>query len=192
MALRYMGVSGYAISGMAVSGLASVEQQAATLAVTLDDVTLSSTAQLLAQGTATPTLGAVTLSSAATIAWRTRLKATVRPRPGRVYQNAHINLPCYFRDEDGTLTDPDAVVFKLYSPTGATTTYTFGTDSEFEKRATGHYNLDFQVGQYAGRWHYVWIGTYGSDRTVSNEGSFVVQTSPFYEQSGSTAYRRYN
>lgn len=187
MALRYMGVSGYAVSGMAVSGIASVEEQAAVVAVTQADNTVSSTATLVLSGTSGTTQAGNTVSSAGTISWRKRLIAKVGQKPGLVYQDAYINLPCYFRDEDGTLIDPDTVVFKLYSPAGQTTTYTYGTDSGFEKRATGHYNLDFQIGKYAGRWHFVWLGTYVG-RTVAKEGSIVVQASAFHD-SYRTAYR---
>lgn len=168
MAIRRVGISGYAVSGGPMSGLVSVETADGTVSITQADNTITFTA---------------------TYGSRKRLVAKVGHKPRVVHQTEFINLPCYFRDGDGTLIDPDTVVLKLYSPVGVTTTYTYGTDSEFEKRKTGHYNCDFQIGQYAGNWRYAWFGTYDS-RTVIKEGSIVVQTSPFFEQSSRNAYRR--
>lgn len=189
MAIRRVGISGYAISGGAISGLVEVEEQAAVVAVTQDSNTIVATGELLAQGTTTATQVGNTITATATVVDRSGLVIKVGRKPRHVFQAAYLNLNCHFRNDVGVLVAPDSVVFKLYSPTGTTTTYTHGTDDEIQNASTGDYRLDFQIGQYAGRWHYIWIATYQT-RTYAHEGSIVVQTSPFYEQSSRNSYRR--
>jgi hypothetical protein len=46
-----------------------------------------------------------------------------------------------FYDTADTLTDPSAVVFRWRTPAGVETAYTYGTDSEVAKTATGIYTF---------------------------------------------------
>ena len=82
----------------------------------------------------------------------------------------------------GTFTDPDnsdaaidptAVFVAFTTPTGVTTTYTYGTDAELTKASTGVYNANVDC-TAAGRWLYRWYST--GTAQASEPGSFWVYT----------------
>jgi len=106
--------------------------------------------------------------------------------PGRIYIESTVRIPVNYSDANGADTDPDTVTFKLYSPSGETTTYVYGTDAEISRTSTGDYFIDV-VPTEAGRWFYRWVST-GTYKASAVEGTFVVQASPFFEPS-SDAYR---
>lgn len=55
-------------------------------------------------------------------------------------------------------TDPTTVKFKLLSPTGAVTTYTYLIDLQIIRSAAGVYYVDFNV-DTPGKWATRWEGT---------------------------------
>lgn len=80
----------------------------------------------------------------------------------------------------GTFTDPDnadapidptAVFLAFTSPSGTTTTYTYGTDAELVKASTGVYTANVD-GTEAGKWRYRWYST--GTAQASEPGSFIV------------------
>jgi len=100
-------------------------------------------------------------------------------RPGRNYINAEIRLTAHFYDDNDTDTNPTTVVCKVLSPTGIACTYTYGTDSNIGRVDVGDYYCDVTP-TVSGRWSYRWEAT-GNATTVANEGTFVVDYSPFYD-----------
>lgn len=107
--------------------------------------------------------------------------------PGRHYVNTKVRVAVNFQDEDRVDTDPDTVVFKVRSPTGITTSYTYNTDAALLKSSVGDYYIDVTPDQ-SGRWYYRWEST-GTDKAIAIEGSFVVQASPFFDDLELDAYR---
>ena len=79
-------------------------------------------------------------------------------------------------DSDGVAQDPAAVLFKFTTPSGTTTTYTYGTDAELVKSATGIYYVDVD-GNAAGAWPYTFYAT-GSGQSAA-EAFFHVEASKF-------------
>lgn len=79
-------------------------------------------------------------------------------------------------DADGTATDPNTVAFKIKTPAGATTTYTYGVDAEVKKSATGIYYMDVST-TAEGNWYYRIYST-GTGQAAA-EGTFIVKTSDF-------------
>lgn len=57
-----------------------------------------------------------------------------------------------FTNSAGTATDPTAVLFKVKNPAGTITTYTYGTDAELVKSATGVYYVDLDLAT-SGTWY---------------------------------------
>jgi hypothetical protein len=76
-----------------------------------------------------------------------------------------------------TAQDPGGVAFKVRSPGGVITAYTYGTDPEVVKAGTGSYYVDVN-GNESGRWHVRYEGT-GSGQ-AAEETSFVIEPSEFY------------
>src|SRR4051812_34729221 len=82
-----------------------------------------------------------------------------------------------FTDDAGVATDPDTVIFTVerYSPPppSAIQTYTYGTDAEVIKDATGTYHLEYLV---AAQGTYLWraAGTGAVQRAF--EGWFTATT----------------
>jgi hypothetical protein len=96
---------------------------------------------------------------------------------GRLYPNTVLQLTIAFTDTDGVAVDPDTVVFKLCSPCGVITSYTYGTDSEIQKASTGNYTADVTPDR-GGRWFFRWETT---GPVFATEDSFIVINSPFYD-----------
>lgn len=107
--------------------------------------------------------------------------------PGRIYVESTIRIPVNFQDASGDDVDPSTVTFKLYSPSGQTTTYVFGADAQISQTSTGDYFVDVTPTE-AGRWHFRWSST-GTNQNSAVEGQFVVQASPFFESYYEDAYR---
>lgn len=63
-----------------------------------------------------------------------------------------------FKDPDNNdaLVDPDTVKVTVTDPSGTSTTYVYGTDSEVVKESTGTYRIDIDLnakGDWIVRWH---------------------------------------
>ena len=76
----------------------------------------------------------------------------------------------------GDYTDPAAVLFKFKNPAGVETAYTFGTNPEIVKEATGHYHVSIDA-DMPGWWYYKFYAT-GLKKSAF-EGSFRVRSSNF-------------
>jgi hypothetical protein len=81
-----------------------------------------------------------------------------------------------FETAAGTDTDPSAVFFKVETPSGTETTYTYGTDAALVKSATGIYYVDVSITE-AGTWHYRFYST-GTGQAAGEE-SFKAKDSFF-------------
>lgn len=102
--------------------------------------------------------------------------------PGRIYPGSTIRITGKFLDQDDADIDPTvSIVFKLRSPCGVETSYTYGTNDEVQQVDTGDYTADVRPTE-GGRWLYRWeaqsllsaVTVY-----VAGEGNFVVQHSTF-------------
>jgi hypothetical protein len=103
-------------------------------------------------------------------------------RPGKYYVNSPLRLTVNFQDDDGDDTDPTGVLIKVMSPSGVSTTYTLGRDSEVQYVNAGDYTADITPDE-AGRWRFRWETT-GTGTTLAVEGDFLVQYSAFYDTYG--------
>lgn len=81
-----------------------------------------------------------------------------------------------FRDVAGAATDPSTVVFKVRTPSGSETTYTYGVDAAVVKDATGTYHVDVTL-TAAKRWSFRWNGT--GALIAASETSIEVEPSAF-------------
>lgn len=77
---------------------------------------------------------------------------------------------------DSADTDPTTVVFESIAPDGTTTSYTFGTDAEVVKEATGVYYVDLELPD-SGTYYWRFYGT-GAVK-ASEEGEIQVLSSEF-------------
>lgn len=76
-----------------------------------------------------------------------------------------------FTNAAGTATDPATVTFSFTDPAGTTTTYTYLTDAQLVKSATGVYYVDITA-SLEGIYRWRWLST-GSG-AASTEGQFAV------------------
>lgn len=79
-----------------------------------------------------------------------------------------------FTDADGTATDPDTVVFKVKDPSANTTSYTYDTDAEVIKSATGVYYVDVDLDE-AGTWWYRFEAT-GAGQSAAEDNFYARQS----------------
>ena len=99
--------------------------------------------------------------------------------PGRIYVNDTQRLAINWQNTDGTDLDPTTdVILKTYSPSGNVTTYSY-VAAEVDKESTGDYYVEVTPDE-SGRWRYRWQAT-GSGTKKAIEGSFIVQSSVFYD-----------
>lgn len=105
--------------------------------------------------------------------------------PGRIYVGDTKRIAINFQDDDGNDVDPDALTFKLLSPSGELTTAVYGTDAAVVRLSTGDYHVDV-VPDESGRWHWRWVST-GANAATATEGTLVVQWSEIEEGAGSGA-----
>ena len=82
-----------------------------------------------------------------------------------------------FTDNDTELAmDPDTVRFLVRNPSGTTTTYVYGTDTEIARNDTGDYEMILRP-DATGVWRYRIEGlTAGGDAVSAQEGAFEVNT----------------
>lgn len=82
-----------------------------------------------------------------------------------------------FTDADGLPLDPDVVLFKVRTPAGVSTTYTYGApDGVVVRDGPGLYHAEVSI-TAAGRWYYRWQGT-GTGQSAG-ETWFSVKSSQF-------------
>ena len=77
-----------------------------------------------------------------------------------------------FYNASSVLTDPGTLTFSFKDPSGNVTTYTYGTDAEVVKSATGTFYVDV-VFDERGMWYYRWEAT--GARTGAEAGQFRVK-----------------
>lgn len=106
--------------------------------------------------------------------------------PGLRYIGNTERLTVNVYDAADTDTDVVTLTCTVMKPDGGSTVYTYGTDANIDRESDGDYYCDVTPDQ-SGRWLYRWAGT-GSGYTVVEAGSFVVQASPFHDDSRD-AYR---
>ena len=106
--------------------------------------------------------------------------------PGLRYIGNTERLTVNVYDAADTDTDVVTLTCTVMDPAGGSTVYTYGTDSNIDRESAGDYYCDVTPDQ-SGRWLYRWVGT-GASYTVVDAGSFVVQASPFHDDSRD-AYR---
>lgn len=107
--------------------------------------------------------------------------------PGDHYVNSPVTVALNLQDAAGADLDPDTLVFKLRSPAGVTTTYTYASGDEIVRQDAGDYYIDVTPTE-SGRWFYRWATT-GANKTIALEGNFVVKASVFYDDAARDAYR---
>jgi hypothetical protein len=81
-------------------------------------------------------------------------------------------LTADFKTTAGVLTDPSAVTFKIKLPSGTTTTYVYGVDSQLVRASTGSYYVLWTLTS-AGTHTYSYTGT--GTLTAYSEASFAAQ-----------------
>ena len=89
-----------------------------------------------------------------------------------------IRVTAAFTDPDNADApiDPTAVNFTFKDPTGNSTTYLFGIDSQLVKDSVGNYHVDIDINQ-SGTWHYKFFST-GTGQ-AAERGQFKADNSPF-------------
>lgn len=107
-------------------------------------------------------------------------------RPGRIFVNTEVRLEARFFDDSDADTDPDTVTLTTRSPSGDAVTYTYQTDDELGRSNTGDFYCDVTPNM-SGRWFWRWEAT-GAGTTVAQEGNFLVDHSPHFDESRD-AYR---
>jgi len=81
---------------------------------------------------------------------------------------------CEFRVGD-TLTDPTTITFKLYTPNGTTTTYTYGGGT-VTKDSTGIFSKQYTFDS-EGTWRWKWVGA--GNAAAARAGTVFVEDTPF-------------
>lgn len=76
----------------------------------------------------------------------------------------------------GANVNPSAVLFKVKTPAGTITTYTYGTDVALVRDSTGIYHVDVDATE-AGEWTYRFWST-GTGQAAA-EGQFIVKATLF-------------
>jgi hypothetical protein len=79
-----------------------------------------------------------------------------------------------FTDEASAVADPAAVLFRFRKPSGAETTYVYGTDTQLVKDSVGNYHADIDA-DLEGLYYYRMWST-GTGKAAA-EGEFFVQPS---------------
>ena len=101
---------------------------------------------------------------------------------GRNDPGTAIRLAVNFQTDRGTDIDPASSDAEGRSPDGEITSFIYGADAALVRLDTGDHLLDF-IPDRAGKWHYRWETT-GAGQTITIEGIFYVQASPFTEAEG--------
>lgn len=107
--------------------------------------------------------------------------------PGRHYVNAPLRLTVRLQDSQGNDFDPDTVTLTVMDSWGSKTDYVYGTDSVMTRLSRGEYAGDITPDK-GGRWYFRWATT---GDVVAEEGNFLVQVSPFFDDYPPLGYSGY-
>lgn len=80
------------------------------------------------------------------------------------------------KDDDGTYVDPSTLVFKILSPSGVLTTYTYPASIQIVNDSDGIYHVNYKVDE-SGSWTYRWESTGPGEGAI--EDTFQVARSSF-------------
>ena len=69
-----------------------------------------------------------------------------------------VRVSVVFAASNGVFADPTTIVVRYKTPTGTTTAWTYGVNSEVVKDAVGKYRADISV-TAGGIWNFRWEGT---------------------------------
>ena len=75
-------------------------------------------------------------------------------------------------NEAGSPADPALLKLYIKKGSGATTSYTYGVDSEIVKDSVGNYHADILL-DVAGVWYYTWAGEEGV--IFAEQDTFIVE-----------------
>lgn len=81
-----------------------------------------------------------------------------------------------FTDANSVAQDPTSVYFQIKNPWGSVSAYTYGSNTQVVRSATGVYHVDVSA-DAVGWWKYRWYSS-GAGQ-ASGEGEFRVQESEF-------------
>lgn len=85
-----------------------------------------------------------------------------------------VRLTGTFTTSAGVAQDPTTVKVAVETPSGTTTTYTYGTDAGVIKSGTGVYYIDVDTTGEPGVWYYRWYAT-GTGQTATTYDHFRVR-----------------
>ena len=88
-----------------------------------------------------------------------------------------VRISASCKDSAGALVNPTGLLFKYKVGSGATTTYTYGTDEEVVRTGTGIYYVDLSLTEDDTHYYYRWEAT-GTGQ-AAEEGELVVKDSRF-------------
>lgn len=95
----------------------------------------------------------------------------------KTYDNGDlVRCSAAFTNSDGEAVDPTAVIFKVKTPAGTETTYTYGTDAELVRDSAGNYHIDVDANE-SGIWIYRCYST-GTGQAADEE-HFSVRITEF-------------
>ena len=90
------------------------------------------------------------------------------------FVGALVRTGAVFRNSASVAVDPDVVKFKVRTPAGVVTTYTYGPDNQLVRTATGTYYVEVSAAEQ-GTYRYRYEST-GSGQ-AAEEAEFKVQSS---------------
>lgn len=85
-----------------------------------------------------------------------------------------VSLEGAFTNQSGNAVDPGQVGFKIKSPTGTITTYTYPADAQIIRDSTGNYHVNWEPDR-AGIW--VWRFEGLVSNKAAEEQTFIVRAS---------------
>ncbi len=96
--------------------------------------------------------------------------------PNQYHVGDLVRITGTFENAAGTDTDPaGTIIFKYKNPAGTITTYTYPTDAELVKDATGVYYVDISV-DADGTWQYRAESGTGQGQSADEKAFFVIDS----------------
>jgi hypothetical protein len=89
-------------------------------------------------------------------------------------QGSQVGLGVLWFDENDVLTDPTVITFEFKTPSGTSTTYTYGVDAQLVKIAVGKYQV-ILTASASGIWSWRFAAT--GTIVAALEGEFTVDQS---------------
>lgn len=87
-----------------------------------------------------------------------------------------VKVAAAFTNAAGAAADPSAVVFRVRAPSGTVTTYTYGTDADVVKTATGAYYLLLTLSA-SELWH---VRAAGTGAVVAADESVILAEKTYF------------